>query len=185
MPVKSFAAAKVRLAEALTPAERVSLARSMAQRVVAAAGELPVSVVCDDEEVAAWARSRRAKVIWTPGLGLNGAVAVGVERLVAGGADRVIVAHADLPLARDLAHVAEGFDGVTLVPDRHEDGTNVVCLPAAAVTAGFTFAYGPGSFARHRAEARRLSLAVRVLRDEHLGWDVDEPGDLPLPTTCA
>jgi 2-phospho-L-lactate guanylyltransferase len=67
---------------------------------------------------------------------------------------------------------------VTLVPDRHGDGTNVVVLPAGC---GFRFAYGPGSFARHRAEAARLGLAVEVVHDPHLGWDVDHPADLDLP----
>ncbi|MEZ5135849.1 MAG: hypothetical protein R2699_12550 [Acidimicrobiales bacterium] len=87
---------------------------------------------------------------------------------------------ADLPYARDLAAVvAEVPVGqVGLVPDRHEDGTNVAIVPTGA---GFTFAYGPGSFGRHRAEAERLGLPVTVLRPVHLGWDVDEPGDLTSP----
>ncbi len=89
----------------------------------------------------------------------------------------MIVAHADLPHAVDLAWVAD-FDGVTLVPDRHDDGTNVACVPTGA---GFTFAYGPGSFARHRAEAERLGLPLRVEREPHLGWDVDLPDDLATP----
>jgi 2-phospho-L-lactate guanylyltransferase len=91
-----------------------------------------------------------------------------------------VVAHGDLPLARDLAALAQrgGPQVVTLVPDRHGDGTNVVVLPAGC---GFRFAYGPGSFARHRAEAARLGLAVEVVHDPHLGWDVDHPADLDLP----
>ena len=68
------------------------------------------------------------------------------------GYDRVLVAHADLPLAVDIAWLAR-LGGLTLVPDRHDDGTNVVCLPSAI---GFEFAYGPGSFRRHAAEGRRL-----------------------------
>ncbi len=92
--------------------------------------------------------------MWTPDLGLNGAVEAGVAWLGQRGIERVIVAHADLPLATELAWVAD-FDGVTLVPDRRFDGTNVACVPA---TSGFRFAYGPGSFAAHRAEAARLGL---------------------------
>jgi len=45
-------------------------------------------------------------------------------------------------------------------------------------TAGFRFAYGPGSFVRHTAEAARLGLSLRVVRDAALGWDVDVPDDL-------
>ena len=64
---------------------------------------------------------------------------------------------------------------MTLVPDRREDGTNVACVPART---GFRFAYGPGSFARHQAEAARLRLPLRVVREPRLAWDVDVPADL-------
>lgn len=174
VPVKAFAHAKVRLAPALPPAERAVLARTMAEGVLRAAGDALTAVACDDAGVAAWAIERGAMIVWTPNLGLNGAVARGVEALGRQGAERVIVAHADLPLADDLLWAAT-FDGVTLVPDRRDDGTNVLCVPAEA---GFGFSYGPGSFRRHEAEARRLGLPVRVARVPNLAWDVDTPADL-------
>lgn len=175
VPVKAFRHAKERLAGVLDDAARADLARSMAATVLAAAKDLPLAVVCDDDEVAAWARARRADVVWRPGRGLNGAVADGVEHLAEAGATHVIVAHADLPLADDLARIAAGFAGVTLVPDRRRDGTNVLCLP---VRSGFEFHYGPRSFRRHQREAARLGLPCRVLVDRRLAWDVDEPDDL-------
>jgi 2-phospho-L-lactate/phosphoenolpyruvate guanylyltransferase len=177
VPVKDFRQAKVRLAGALAPSERAALARSMATNVVAAADSLPVYVVCDDTEVAAWAEAAGASVLWRPGLGLNGAVTDGVETLARYGVGRVIVAHSDLPLAVHLAWVAH-LPGVTLVPDRRDDGTNVVCVPTEV---GFVFAYGPNSFRRHAAEGRRLRLGVRVVREPRLGWDVDIPDDLAHP----
>ena len=175
VPIKSFRAAKVRLAPALDADERAALARRMAARVLRAAGGLPTWVVCDDDQVATWAVEHGAQVLWTPGLGLNGAVSEAIARLTdEQRALEVIVAHGDLPLADDLGRVA-GFAGITLVPDRHDDGTNVLCLPTGIQ---FELAYGPGSFARHRAEADRLALPYRVLRDPRLGWDVDVPADL-------
>lgn len=174
VPVKAFAKAKLRLAPALPSAARAALAEAMAAHVIAAAGDLPVAVVCDDAAVADWARRLGALVVWEPGRGLNGAVEAGVARLADAGAERVVVAHADLPLAGGLAELDLG-SGVTLVPDRREDGTNVVCLPSDS---GFRFAYGPGSFARHLAEATRLGLAVHVVRDPRLSYDVDLPIDL-------
>jgi 2-phospho-L-lactate guanylyltransferase len=174
VPVKSFAEAKLRLAPALAPDERRCLARAMATHVLACAGHLPVAVVCDDVEVAAWARDHHALVVWEPERGLNRAVEAGVERLGAEGAARVVVAHADLAFGGDLAWVG-AFLGVTLVPDRRDDGTNVACVPPGR---GFTFSYGPGSFARHGAEARRLGLGLRVVREPGLGRDVDQPCDL-------
>ena len=174
IPVKAFSDAKVRLAAALTPADRAILARSMAERVVAAARGLPVAVVCDDREVATWARELGALVIWEPGQGLNRAVDGGVRRLHGLGVEHVTVAHADLPLATDLRWVGR-FVGVTLVPDRQEDGTNVIGLPTGTE---FVFSYGPGSFARHVAEAQQTGLPWRVVRAPLLAWDVDSPDDL-------
>jgi 2-phospho-L-lactate guanylyltransferase len=177
VPVKAFREAKVRLTPALDPAARAELARQMADVVVAAAAPLPVVVVCDDPEVRAWATGAGADVVWCPGRGLNGAVADGVAWLRDRGVAMAVVAHADLPLATSLAWAAR-FPGVTLVPDRRRDGTNVVAVPTGA---GFRFSYGGGSFARHRAEATRLGLPVRLVKDTALGWDVDVPGDLAWP----
>lgn len=177
MPVKDFRRAKLRLAGILGPDDRAALARRMADTVLGAAGELPVAVVCDDEAVAAWARHRGATVLWRPGLGLNGAVTDAVATLAADGVDQVVVAHSDLPLATSLGWLAH-LPGVTLVPDRRDDGTNVASVPAAA---GFVFGYGPGSFRRHAREAHRLGLALRVVRQPALGWDVDVPDDLTHP----
>jgi 2-phospho-L-lactate guanylyltransferase len=177
VPIKAFSAAKVRLAGALDPDERAALARRMAGIVIAAASPLPVVVVCDDDDVRAWAEGAGARVVWCPGRGLNGAVADGVAALRADGIGRAIVAHADLPLATQLAWVAD-FPGVTLVPDRRLGGTNVAGVPTGA---GFAFSYGVGSFARHRAEGARLGLPVRIVSDPFLAWDVDVPGDLAWP----
>ena len=179
MPVKSFRLAKQRLAGRLSPDERTRLARAMAAGVVAAASPLPVSVVCDDHEVATWARSAGAEVVWTPGLGLNGAVAAGVEHLAGQGIDLAVVAHADLPAAISFAEVVSPrIDVVTLVPDRRRDGTNVACVPAGC---GFEWSYGPASFPRHQAEVLRLGMELRVIESADLAWDIDEPADLVVP----
>ncbi|MGH9115008.1 MAG: 2-phospho-L-lactate guanylyltransferase [Acidimicrobiales bacterium] len=178
VPVKAFAHAKLRLAPALSPADRARLARSMATRVVESAGGIPVSVVCDDPEVAAWARDLGASVIWEPGRGLNPAVQEGVAHLRRAGVKTVVVAAGDLPLATDLRWVAR-FPGITIVPDRRRDGTNVIGLPCSA---RFQFAYGPGSFARHLDAARRTGLPVRVVHHPSLAWDVDVPDDLAAVT---
>ncbi|HWF16275.1 MAG TPA: 2-phospho-L-lactate guanylyltransferase [Acidimicrobiales bacterium] len=174
IPVKAFHQAKRRLDPVLSEHDRERLVRTMAAHVVGACAPLPVAVVCDDEAVATWAADLGAIVLWEPGQGLNGAVRAGVERLAAAGAHWVTVAHGDLPRAHDLGTLAP-FDGVTLVPDRRDDGTNVLRLPGDST---FRFAYGPGSFRAHRAEATRLGLAVRVVRDPDLAYDVDWPADV-------
>lgn len=179
IPVKAFSAAKRRLAGALDAAGRAELARRTATTVVAAAHPLPAAVVCDDDDVATWAAKVGAQVIWRPGTGLDGAVSDGVAALAEQGFTRVVVAHADLPFAERLGWVA-AHDGVTIVPDRRHDGTNVISVPTSV---GFRFRYGVGSFGRHAAESRRLGLALRVFRHPRLSWDLDVPADLDWPAT--
>jgi 2-phospho-L-lactate guanylyltransferase len=174
VPVKAFAQAKMRLAPVLGPDERAELARKMAARVLAAARPLPVVVVCDDADVAEWAQKLGARVLVEPGLGLNGAVQTAFAQLGDEGWQRLVVAHGDLPLATNLGWLADA-EGIVLVPDRHEEGTNVISLPTGCA---FAFAYGPGSFARHQQEARRTGLAWRVVHDAELAWDVDFPDDM-------
>lgn len=174
VPVKAFRLAKSRLADTVVPPGRAALARSMATAVVAAATPLPAAVVCDDDVVARWAASQGALVIWKPGLGLNGAVTAAVTDLADLGFDRVVVAHGDLPLATSFDAMLD-FEGVTIVPDRREVGTNVMSIPTGTP---FTFHYGTDSFALHKQEAERAGLAVRVLPDAHLALDIDTPDDL-------
>jgi 2-phospho-L-lactate guanylyltransferase len=177
LPVKGFGAAKRRLSDVLTADRRAELARRMAERVVLAAGSLPVFVVCDDDEVASWAEHLDAQVLWRPGHGLNGAVTDGVAAMAKLGLTDVVVAHADLPLAQGLPRAMRpGL--ITIVPDRRDDGTNVIGLPTSI---GFRFGYGAASFRRHVAEARRHGVGVRVWRDRDLGLDVDLPEDLAMP----
>ena len=174
IPVKAFHQAKRRLGSTLSDADRIALVRAMATHVAAACAPLPTAVVCDDEDVARWAADVGASVMWEPGQGLNGAVRAGVDRLARAGTRWVTVAHGDLPRAHRLGALAP-FDGIMLVPDRRDDGTNVLRLPAAS---DFRFAYGAGSFRAHRAEANRLGLPVRVLRNPDLAYDVDWPADV-------
>ena len=101
------------------------------------------------------------------------------------GLDRVVVVHGDLPFATTLDDVAgDGAAPIAvLVPDHRGDGTPVLC--AARSTAPFAFAYGAGSFARHCAEAARVGLELRIVRDDALGFDVDLPEDLArLESPC-
>jgi 2-phospho-L-lactate guanylyltransferase len=177
MPVKAFAAAKGRLSVVLDRFARADLARWLAARVVVAAGELPTFVACDDDEVAAWADQHGAAVLWSPGLGLNGAVDAGRTTIAGKGFDHVVIAHSDLPLAEDLAALAVS-GSITLVPDRRRDGTNVLALP---LDVDLPAAYGGGSFGRHFAAALASGRPVEVRPDPRLSLDVDTPADLAHP----
>jgi 2-phospho-L-lactate guanylyltransferase len=176
IPIRAFALGKARLAAALDASERAALGRRWAEQVLHAAAPLPVVVVSSDPDVRRWALDLGAQVLEDPGT-LDGAAAAGREHLGAQGCARVVVAHADLPRAHDLGALARDGAGplVALVPCHRDDGTPVLSVPTDV---DFRFAYGPGSFRRHAAEARRLGLGLRVVRDRDLAFDVDLPDDL-------
>jgi 2-phospho-L-lactate guanylyltransferase len=174
-----------RLAGSLEDAPRAALARRMADRVVDAAGALPVVVVSSAPEVAEWARERGVTRLDDPG-SLDAAAAAGTRWCAAEGLDRAVVAHADLPRAPAGSLVRFAADGArpiaSIVPCHRDDGTPVLAIPVAVP---FAFAYGPESFRRHAAVARAAGLAVRVVRDPDLGFDVDLPADLTLLSGSA
>ncbi len=174
IPVKSFTMAKGRLADTLTPSQREDLARTCAETVIRAASPLPTYVVCSDDAVATWATSLGAHVVHCSTPGLDVAVTAGREAIAALGFDHIIVAHADLPLAEELGHVArEGI--VTMVTDRHSDGTNVLSFPIASP---FTTAYGPGSLDNHIRTAESCGLVYAIIEDASLALDLDTADDL-------
>jgi 2-phospho-L-lactate/phosphoenolpyruvate guanylyltransferase len=176
VPIRSFAGGKQRLGPPLDARQRAALLRTMAERVVLAAGPLPVAVVTGAREVRAWAATFPLALLDDPGT-LDEAAAAGVRWAAEQGIARAVIAHADLPLAISLAPLAR--DGsrplVTAVPCHRDDGTPVLSVPTAVP---FSFAYGPGSFRRHAAEARRRRLGFRVVRDPSLAYDVDVPADM-------
>ncbi|MGQ0823643.1 MAG: 2-phospho-L-lactate guanylyltransferase [Actinomycetota bacterium] len=176
VPLRSFAVGKARLADVLGEDARAALAREMADAVVGAAGDRPMIVVTSAPDVRTWCATRDIATIDDPG-SLDAAAAAGHEWMRGAGVIRTIIAHADLPFASSFDAVAGDGEGrvAVIVPDHRDDGTPVLSIPTDAA---FGFAYGPGSFARHVAEARRCELEVRIVHDDALGFDVDTPEDL-------
>jgi 2-phospho-L-lactate guanylyltransferase len=180
VPIRSFHDPKQRLASVLDPDGRRRLARDLAGRVLRACTGRAVAVVSDDPDVIALAVEHGAAVLADPG-SLDAAARAGVTWARELGADRVVVLHADLPFVRDLSVLVDPGRApvAVLVPDQRHDGTPALSIPA---TSDFGFAYGPGSFARHRAAADVAGLLLRVEHDAALGFDVDLPEDLAAMT---
>jgi 2-phospho-L-lactate guanylyltransferase len=176
VPIRTFALANTRLSEALTHRARAALAQQLADIVVRAAANVPLVIVTSAPEVETWARGLGIDLAPDPG-SLDAAATAGITSLAARGVRRVVIAHADLPFARSFASVTRDADRpvAVLVPDQRHDGTPVLSVPAQA---SFAFAYGPGSFRRHLDSARAAGLAVRVVRDPDLAFDVDTVDDL-------
>lgn len=181
VPIKGFHAAKARLAPVLSAADRERLARWMATRVVQAFAPIPTFIACDDEAVATWAEELGAGVLWGPGLGLNGAIDIGVDTLAGKGIDHVVVAHGDLPRPEALSSVAVAGT-IVLVPDRRRDGSNVIARPTSVALPA---EYGGGSFDRHLAAALATGAPVQVRSDPFLSIDVDTIDDCRHPIAAG
>ncbi|HEY1738112.1 MAG TPA: NTP transferase domain-containing protein, partial [Acidimicrobiia bacterium] len=147
VPIRSFRSGFARLATRLDGDERRTLAQRLADRVADAAGAMDLVVVSSDRDVVVWAEGRGATVIDDPG-SLDDAAHAGRALARERGAARVVVAHADLPFVSALERLGapEAEPVALIVPDRNDDGTPVLSLPAGADVA---FQYGPGSFGRH------------------------------------
>jgi 2-phospho-L-lactate/phosphoenolpyruvate guanylyltransferase len=185
IPVKPLAGALGRLGGVLRPAERAALQLAMLGDVLRACREAPLAgtlVVTADPRAAERARAEGAGVVadHRPPRGMNAAVARGLRAAAARGAERALVLMADLPLARgeDLAAMlgaAPAGAGALLVPSREGTGTNALLLAPPDALAP---ALGPGSLARHRAQAEARGLPAPLLARPGLALDVDTPEDL-------
>ena len=174
IPLKSFSIAKKRLRQ--NGATDVSaLAERLARGVLRACRPRTIFVLGESEDVDTFAQSQGVGYWPTPTPGLNATVA-GAYRSLGADFDRLIIVHGDL-------HAPEGlgtFDpdqGITIVTDHHQRGTNVLVLPTGL---DFHFSYGPDSKNLHESEARRLGLPYRIVANSSWSLDIDEPDDLIL-----
>lgn len=183
IPIRAFAEGKSRLSSDLSPSERSELLQWMAKRVVAASGRLPVAIVSSATEVRQWAARRGLDIIDDPGT-LNEAAERGVAWARHHGYERVVIAHADLPFARDLDRLAidAPASGVLAVRSHRDEGTPVLSVSAGLA---FQFSYGPGSFQRHEIEAGRLGVGFHAVDNPALAFDVDSIDDLLATAEAA
>lgn len=171
VPWKQGAETKSRLADSLSSTKRQALACTMAAHVVgclsgieAIGSTFVLAPVSLEDWPVQWLRDG--------GLGLNGELDRIREHF-----DRrpLLVIHADLPalVAADVeALVAAAQEsGRAFAPDRHGRGTNAIAL---ADCGSFTFAFGPGSLARHRAQFP----GAAIVETGGLGFDLDTTADL-------
>jgi 2-phospho-L-lactate/phosphoenolpyruvate guanylyltransferase len=181
LPVKTFGAAKQRLAAALRPAMRSALARAMFRDVLASLRGVPrLDVVVVTAEPAAVAVARTAAVPVLPDTaraGQSAAASIGISHALAAGYERVLLVPGDAPLLEpgEIAALLDAQRAVTIVPDRHGTGTNgLVLAPPDAIVPTF----GPGSRDRHVAAAQAAGLEYAVVPLPSLVLDVDTGADL-------
>jgi 2-phospho-L-lactate/phosphoenolpyruvate guanylyltransferase len=187
VPVKDLLEAKQRLGPALSPSERMELARAMLRDVLGALTAAPLDarwVITRDPEVTAAARDHGVEVISEAfNAGHTAAVAAAQAVAVRAGADVFATIPGDVPCVtadeiQALVSHAAGPEAprAVFVPSRSGLGTNGVALrPPGAMPLTF----GEPSFDNHLQVARGRGLSIHVLALPGLGLDVDGPADLP------
>ncbi|MEP7290040.1 MAG: 2-phospho-L-lactate guanylyltransferase [Chloroflexota bacterium] len=187
IPVKPFNRAKSRLAKALTPEQRQTLAEKMFRHSIEVLTSVPkiagVMVISRDTKALGIARDYQVQTVQEAGTPeLNAALLRGSQAAMSQGADGVLVLPADLPLVNvtdieQILHLGRFNASVVLVPDRNTDGTNALLVNPP----GFIpFSFGEGSFRRHTQLAEEANARIKVYRSETMGLDIDTPDDLAL-----
>jgi 2-phospho-L-lactate guanylyltransferase len=185
MPMKPFAQAKSRLADALSPSRRERLARALflrTQRFFAArfpdADRLVVTPSTEVRE-ACWRVG--AQCLLEPRLdGLNVAAARAVNWACIQGYDQVLIVPGDVPVwmqseARVLFELGHEHDVV--IAKARDGGTNALLL---RLPTPFEFHYGPGSAGAHQLGAQAAGISAVICQLPFLAHDLDVPADCLL-----
>lgn len=178
VPVKAPGAGKQRLAAVLREPVRARLIETMLSQVLSAVfastGVCQVRVLSPEPR----ALPQGAGMVLDGGRDLNAALEYARGALSSPGVSHITVIFADLPLltAGEVTGLIEAAGGgLAIAADHAGTGTNALCLPADA---DFRFEFGPGSLARHLAQAEAAGLPCRVVRSPGLAFDIDEPRDV-------
>jgi 2-phospho-L-lactate guanylyltransferase len=164
LPIKSFTAAKQRLAHELSRSKAVD----------------EIVVVSSDHGAQQIAGGHGANVLEDAQSGHSDAAAMAIREAVEAGVTRVLLVPGDCPLldpkeVDQLLSRPESERMAVIVPDRHGTGTNALVLSPPDVLAP---SFGPDSRARHGTMARDAGVPHAVVEVPTLSLDIDTPDDL-------
>ncbi len=187
VPVKDLVNAKQRLVRALSPSERMALARAMLHDVLRALAAAPVDarwIITRDPEVTAIARDVGIDVLHeSANRGHTAAVAAAQAEAARIGAAVFATVPGDAPcvtadeIGALLARAAAEPPAAVFTPSRSGLGTNGAALAPPSV---MPLTFGEPSFENHLRAAHERGLAPRVLPLPGLALDIDGPTDLAL-----
>jgi 2-phospho-L-lactate guanylyltransferase len=184
LTIKSFNHAKQRLEPELNAGPRRALAEAMFSDVLVALRRATavdgILVVTTDNSAQQIAGGHGAMVLDDADSGHNAAAILGIDQALEAAFERALLVPGDCPALdpRELDALIRRTvtsPSVLIVPDRHGTGTNALLLTPPDALAP---AFGPGSCARHAANAQTARIAAEVVEVPSLGHDVDTPEDL-------
>lgn len=184
LPVKDLRHSKSRLAQLLSPEQRVNLMRVMVEDALGQLAEAVkasgVLVVSKDPVIAGLARRYGAKIMSVDeDRSLNQAVNAACEHLAIRGHDACMIVHGDIPLlSSDEIDRLIGLAGASkclLVACKDGVGTNAMVMP---LPSNFAMHFGDASFVKHLNAARKIGLEPHVETHSPLAFDINEPACL-------
>jgi 2-phospho-L-lactate guanylyltransferase len=173
---------KKRLSRLLDVNQRARLTITMLINVLSALKQSTsvrsVTVVCADREIQAVVEGYGAAfLLEARRRGLNLALAFAMRKVPSDSS--VLIIHADLPLltSHDVDNLVRraGNCSLALGPSKDGTGTNAILMRRPNM---IPLAFGKSSFHRHYALARKMKLALRVVRIHGVAFDVDDEQDL-------
>jgi len=185
LPIKDLRNAKQRLAGVLTPEERFGLVQAMFADTVRAAHSVrraqKIFVVTNYAPAMQMAQKNGWEILHedrqiSESVSVDAASRQCAER----GITAVLRLPLDLPLveSRDIDELLEvecSAPALVIVPSRDGTGTNAILRTPPTL---FPSHFGPGSFAKHCAEAERAGAQILLRRNFRLEMDVDDEADL-------
>lgn len=185
IPVKNLSHAKQRLVGLMTQEERSRLAWTMfdltLETVVRVRNADRIAVVTNSHPVVEKALSAGVEIISeTRQTSESDSVDFGSHLIEQNGATAALRLPIDLPLitTRDIEQIIESAvtaPSTVIVPSRDGTGTNAILRRPATL---FPSHFGPGSLAKHLAEADRTGARSVVLNLDRVALDIDDPSDL-------
>ena len=185
IPVKTFTEAKKRLGPHYSHIARATLAEALCRDFFNVVGQVKLAdriYVASQEPLALqWGRERGWRTIAeTEQISESHSVDAASRICAEDGVTALLRIPVDLPLvtASDIDEIlvaVETAPSCIIVPSCDGTGTNALLRSAPCL---FPSHFGPNSFPQHVAEAERCGARVKILRNERIALDIDEPDDL-------
>jgi 2-phospho-L-lactate guanylyltransferase len=185
LPIKDHRNAKQRLAGALSPEERLALARAMMDDVLLAVRSVHraarIFVVTNYESAMRVAESAGWTVLAEDEqVSESASVDAASRQCATHGVTALLRLPLDLPLVRaadidELLELEFSAPAAVMVPSRDGTGTNALLRTPPTL---FPSQFGPGSFAKHHALAQAAGAQILIQHNPRLEMDVDDADDL-------
>jgi 2-phospho-L-lactate/phosphoenolpyruvate guanylyltransferase len=185
IPVKAFRRSKERLASDYSEEDRAALARALCEdsfNVVAQVRGIDrVYVVSSEYHALSLARQLNWRIIREEAqISESASVDAASRQCARDGVQSLLRLPIDLPLATasDIESVFAGLEpapSAVIVPSFDGTGTNALLRSPPDL---FPSHFGPNSFARHLEEAEKAGATIRIVQNERIALDVDEPKEL-------